>query len=520
MSLQVRLHHTLGERLLELPDRPVDEPVVVGRSGSADVQVPSVTVASRHCVLFVHEGRWAIQGLGGASGTFVNGGKVEGPAFLLVGDVVTLGPESGAPTIEIDPIGAAEGRTGHPAGSVGEMPQTSIEPTAALAHPTQTAQPGYPAPLTAGVTAGGYAAPAGYPYPAPAQPAATDVAASPVASAAWEHAGSTGDDHGGGGGDTVSWATGASGTSRYYARRQRSSSSSGLAVGVLVTLLIVAGVGLFVYQHRQQTTQVAQPSPRPGAQKPPGPASRREEDTSEMPESIFDRTAPQRTSKAASRPATQRAASRAAATAPATAPMDAGSPDASSDAPTIGVVETLPQDAADAPQGGAPAGPQADDPAWKQVQAARFSQDEAKAILKFDDYAKSHPDQFSSQLAEYTEKAMDRIWFERLEQLCKQRAELGRNIEQTEKEMAEETDDAYKKRVLVPLKEKYANRLQTVEEELTKNMKYEGSNAPNLLDDAQIDKLRRQRDPAYYPGWKSRVLAHIRRSHGELPWSQ
>ena len=57
MSLQVRLRHTLGERLLELPDRPVDEPVVVGRSSAADVQVPSVTVSQRHCVLVVHEGR-------------------------------------------------------------------------------------------------------------------------------------------------------------------------------------------------------------------------------------------------------------------------------------------------------------------------------------------------------------------------------------------------------------------------------------------------------------------------------
>ncbi len=61
MNLQVRLRHPLGDRLIELSPRGVQQPVVVGRAAGAEVQVPSVAVLPKHCLLFVHRGR-----LGGA----------------------------------------------------------------------------------------------------------------------------------------------------------------------------------------------------------------------------------------------------------------------------------------------------------------------------------------------------------------------------------------------------------------------------------------------------------------------
>ena len=73
MGLQVRLRHPLGDRLIELEQRPAQQPVVVGRMAGADVQVPSAAVASKHAVLFVHQGR-------GKFGKFVdkNGDKYGG----------------------------------------------------------------------------------------------------------------------------------------------------------------------------------------------------------------------------------------------------------------------------------------------------------------------------------------------------------------------------------------------------------------------------------------------------------
>src|SRR5205085_4946128 len=115
MSLQARLRHTLGERWIELPPRGVDEPLVVGRVATADVQIPSVTVAQKHCVLFVHDGLWVVQDVPGSTGTYVNGAKIDGPTLLNVGDVITLGPEASAPSMDVDPAAAAEGRKGQPA---------------------------------------------------------------------------------------------------------------------------------------------------------------------------------------------------------------------------------------------------------------------------------------------------------------------------------------------------------------------------------------------------------------------
>src|SRR4051794_18913214 len=40
MGLQIRVRHALGERVIELPDRTVDEPLVVGRASTAEIQVP------------------------------------------------------------------------------------------------------------------------------------------------------------------------------------------------------------------------------------------------------------------------------------------------------------------------------------------------------------------------------------------------------------------------------------------------------------------------------------------------
>src|SRR6476661_7579582 len=110
MSLQARLRHTLGERWVELPPRGVDEPLVVARIANADVQVPSVTVAQKHCVLFVHDGLWVAQDVAGSTGTYVNGVQIEGPTLLKIGDVITLGPDTSAPAIEVDPAAAAQGR--------------------------------------------------------------------------------------------------------------------------------------------------------------------------------------------------------------------------------------------------------------------------------------------------------------------------------------------------------------------------------------------------------------------------
>src|SRR6185503_5848911 len=98
MGLQVRLAHSLGETLIDLEERGIDRPVVVGRSSTAEVQVPSTSIAKQHCFLFIHGGKWALQDAGSATGTYLNGTPVKEPALVRSGDVITLGTGNGAPS--------------------------------------------------------------------------------------------------------------------------------------------------------------------------------------------------------------------------------------------------------------------------------------------------------------------------------------------------------------------------------------------------------------------------------------
>lgn len=489
MSLQARLRHALGERWIDLPERGVELPLVVGRAGTADVQVPSAAVGQRHCVLFVHEGQWAVQDLvGGGAATFVNGTQVNGAAFLRVGDVITLGPEATAPSIEVDPVAAMQGRAGHPAlAAITEVPP---------------AAPGYlpPAALE----------PNPYGQNIPADRATFSVPA--PASAPWQQAASptvSGDE-----GPTIDWPSGS--TRRYVSPRRRKTSdgSTGVIVGMMLTLLIAGATGYWLYRQSAKPTIVqapTNPATQPG---PTAPSPRIKEDTN-APRSIFGNSVPG--TRSASQPATRPDAvgeMAARATAPEPQPMDSSdvSPREDSAPEAVPTGGTSGEDPAVATAG-------VDDLDWKQVEMARYLKDEAKAILQFDDYARMRPGTASDKIAAYTETMIDRIWFERIENLCEQREDLNKKIAEVDKEMAEETDAAYKKRVLVPLRQQYHSRLQSVGEELKNNMKYDRKDPPNLLDDTDIDKLRKARDPQYYGSWKSRVLAHIRRTHGELPWA-
>ena len=131
MGLQIRLRHALGERVVTLRPRSSDRPLVIGRSTEADLQIPSVAVGARHCVLFVHEGKWVVQSVAGD--TALNGAAVKRPMHLHVGDVYDRGRRVSA-TIEIDPAGVEEGRTGVPVGEVIARPA----PTAGLIIPASS----------------------------------------------------------------------------------------------------------------------------------------------------------------------------------------------------------------------------------------------------------------------------------------------------------------------------------------------------------------------------------------------
>ena len=160
MGLQVRIRHALGERLLELPDRDVADPLVIGRARDAHVQIPSVSVSPQHCVLFVHDGQWAVEGITGV--TKLNGQTLSEPTALHIGDRIEMGEEASPPTLEIDPIGMSEGRKG---------PARGMGPAIAYPAPNVPTPSGGPIPISmsrpTGFAPSSYAPPPVQPTPAP-----------------------------------------------------------------------------------------------------------------------------------------------------------------------------------------------------------------------------------------------------------------------------------------------------------------------------------------------------------------
>ncbi len=136
MNLQLRLRHALGTRMVDLAPRGADKPLVVGRDASADVQVPSTTVAPLHCQLFQHEGEWIVQDCNSPSGTYVNGNRINEPTVINFGDVITLGAGAKAPALEVDPLGVGRA-SAKPARAAAAVSSSRVPQQSPVSQPPQ-----------------------------------------------------------------------------------------------------------------------------------------------------------------------------------------------------------------------------------------------------------------------------------------------------------------------------------------------------------------------------------------------
>jgi pSer/pThr/pTyr-binding forkhead associated (FHA) protein len=74
---------------------PVTGPkFVIGRAQGCQLRPSSDDVAPQHCTLFAHEGKLLVRDMNSATGTFINGEKVNGQAELRAGDELRVGPLS------------------------------------------------------------------------------------------------------------------------------------------------------------------------------------------------------------------------------------------------------------------------------------------------------------------------------------------------------------------------------------------------------------------------------------------
>jgi hypothetical protein len=255
MALQVRLRHALGERLLELPDRGVADPLVVGRARDADVQVPSVRVLPQHCVLFVHEGQWVIQGTAGV--TKLNGQPISGPTGLNIGDRIEIGNDASPPSLDVDPVGVSQGRKG-PARAGNSSVSHVLAPTVMPARSGPVPMPMSPA-----------VAPPQPVYPPPVQAAPLTEPCS----------GSDADP------DQIGWspqqAPHLTGTS-YSIRKTTKSSGASAGFAIVFAVVVLGGAAALTYRHIHQPIA---PPPVPHATTQPPIV---EDDTPRLHSNLFD----------------------------------------------------------------------------------------------------------------------------------------------------------------------------------------------------------------------------------------
>jgi hypothetical protein len=478
MGLQVRLRHALGERLMELADRPAERPLVVGRAREADLKIPSVSVASEHCALFVHEGNWVVQDTSDGA-TWVNGEPVAGPTPLYIGDVISLGNDASPAVIEIDPAGVAQGRTGEPAQSNAPAPARPAQSSAgprSFATATPVAQPG--AYYQATPIAPPISQPASYTPEASGEEGGLMDWGQPAAGS--------------------SQSGGANGQTPSYRRRRKQQSSAPLFIGIVLGIVILGGTTWFVYGKRNQAP-------------PPPPAKIVVQEPTKRIANVFDDMNPS-APKPKPRAAVPASADMTASPRPNPKTAPAKEADADPDSST--------QTPTDPPAPGNPAAPEghADEKAWQEVEAAHVMPDQAQALMKFDDYRRLHANDSTKDLDAYTDFALNQLWWQRVAQLAKKRDRLLKASASHEKDLRDEPNPKFKK-TLTDEKQEIDSQLAKTQDFLNNEMAYTGDEVPDVANSEMIAKLTATRDADKYKAWKTRTIRFIIAHHGATPWA-
>ena len=395
-------------------------------------------------MLFVHDGQWVVQDVAGA--TSLNDAALSGAAALHVGDVITIGTGNSPATIEIDPAGVDAGRIGAAAVEMVATPLPVAAPVAAAAGSSRM-------PQAVGISAYGQSPrPMGRMMP-PAPPPPPPGAQTAVA-----------EDE-----DAVDWGLPAD-TSRqpFYVPRQKQNAGPMIAFGVIAAVAIIGGmIGVISY---------LKPPPAPA---PVACAENRRGGAETPQEYLYDagqtarRAAPAATCYAAGQ---QRRQFRNlfvffAAGYECGAGVNAAPPAPAASAP----------DSADDSDAG--------DPDLEEVEGAVIAGDPATAILKLDDYAQKHPGKNQAKLKKFENDCLDRLWWQRVTQLCNKRAHLYKDIALKAKDLREATTASFKAETT---KEEQALEVerQRSDDVLRKEMGYSDDAAPDISDRAEMNKLR------------------------------
>lgn len=405
MALQVRLRHALGEKTIDLPCRGAGQPLLIGRDPAVDVRVPSVSAAGRHCAVFLHEGQWVVQSVGGR--TTVNGRPLTSATVLRVGDVIGVGSDASAPTIRIDRADAMDGGFG--------------------------------------------------------------AAAAGAAARSGGRGAADADD------DNVGWMS-AVATQHIDVPRRKKTSAGAVVMGTLLVAGVLGGTILLIRRHFT----------RPSAAVPLA------------------------------------AVPRTLSTNPTTAPAVRQRPTGDAGSHSVGKLWQPPDPGPADPVGSAApedaTPPPGSDAAWDDLQLARRRvKRQGMAILQFDEYRQLHPGKFAPQLDQYTEDAVNWLYWQYVVHLWDKRDRLGAQIKLHDLDLKAQPAGTFRDK-LVKEKADLEEQKADVDNELTNDLGYTKSFPPDLQSPKRLEALARDRDPAKYAILKNRILRYVRDHHGSVWW--
>jgi hypothetical protein len=162
--------------------------------------------------------------------------------------------------------------------------------------------------------------------------------------------------------------------------------------------------------------------------------------------------------------------------------------------------------------------PQMKTPEWEGITTAYY-RDPLSALMRMDDYEQLHPGILTAPLNTLRDGVLDRLWFERIAQLWRDREALSKELAQVDQALVDETNDSFKQNTIIPKKKTLQERFNGVADTLEKEMGYTAPKPPSLHDDLDLARLRRYRNPDYYKKWKASVIDTVHRRHA-LPFER
>jgi hypothetical protein len=148
---------------------------------------------------------------------------------------------------------------------------------------------------------------------------------------------------------------------------------------------------------------------------------------------------------------------------------------------------------------------------WRNITTAYYARDPLDALLRMADYEKLHPGVLTEQLNKLRDGVLDRLWWERIDQLWKKREDLAARMAEVDQALVEETNESYKKSTIIPEKNTLQRRIDGVNDVLQKEMGYTADKPPLLTDESDLARLRPYRDVEFYSKWKQNVIASVHR---------